>query len=164
MLKALLALMLTATWTWSAAAQIDLHRFWDSRCHDCHGHAGEFARRHLRVDNGVLVSRNRAHDLKRFIAQHEAGRAQTEAIYGMLLAQAQTEPVFQEKCSGCHGTAAEFARVSLVVRDGTVVGRSNGRPINSFLKSHGKLSPDEVQIVVNSLNRVLSEIGAAKPK
>lgn len=164
MLKALSALMLTATWTWSAAAQIDLHRFWDSRCHDCHGHAGEFARRHLRVDNGVLVSRNRAHDLKRFIAQHEAGRAQTEAIYGMLLAQAQTKPVYQQKCASCHGNAAEFVRASLVVRDGAVVGRSNGQPITSFMKSHGKLSSDEVDIVVGSLSRVLGESGAEKRK
>lgn len=164
MLRALTAFAAAAIWSCSAAAQIDLHQFWDNRCQDCHGHAGEFARRHLQVNDGVLVSRHRPHDLKRFIAQHEAGRDQSEAIYGMLLAQAQTKPVYQQKCAGCHGTAADFARASLVVRDGAVVGRANGQPINSFLKGHGKLLSDEVDVVVSSLTRVLGEIGAARPK
>ena len=33
----------------------DLHDYWDGRCKDCHGDAGPFARRTLRVEQGRLV-------------------------------------------------------------------------------------------------------------
>lgn len=140
----------------SAAAAVDVHEFWDGRCGDCHGHAGGFARRHLTVQDGKLIGRHNT-DLNRFLEHHESGGAQASAIYQMLLAQAQTQPVYQQKCAGCHDTAAQFARSSLERRGGVVVGKTNGRPISEFLKLHGKLSPAEVPVVVDSLTRVLSE-------
>jgi hypothetical protein len=144
-----------------SASAVDLHQFWESRCQDCHGHAGDFARRTLSVNDGVLVGRHNT-DLKRFLAVHEAGTEQAGPLYAMLLAQAQTKPVFQQKCASCHGTAADFARASLLERDGVVVGRDNGRPIADFLKRHGKLTSDEVPVVVESLTRVLKETAAGK--
>lgn len=122
------------------APAIDLHQFWDGRCSACHGHAGPFARSHLTVRDGRLVGRHNA-DLKTFLTQHESGATQADGIYTMLLAQAQTKPIFQQKCAGCHETAAEFARTSLTLRDGVVVGKSNGKPIAEFLTKHGKLVP-----------------------
>ena len=75
----------------------------------------------------------------------------------MLLAQAQSQPVFQQKCAGCHETAAAFARESLVLKGGVLTGRTNGRPVAEFLKRHGKLTAEEVPIVVEALTRVLTE-------
>lgn len=151
--------MAVAIWIVCTGAEaVDLHRFWDSRCNECHGHAGPFSRCHLIVKDGVLVGRHHQ-DVRRFLVQHQAGAAQAEAIYEMLLAQAQTKPVYRQKCSSCHDTAAEFARSSLVLRDGSIVGRSNGQPITEFLKRHGKFAPDEVPIVVESLTRVVRETG-----
>lgn len=146
-----------------AGRAIDLHQFWDGRCSECHGHAGPFSRSHLTVKDGKLIGRHNI-DLKRFLELHESGPAQAGAIYDMLLAQAQTKPVYQQKCAGCHETAAEFARTSLVIREGVVSGKSNGRPIAEHLKRHGKLAPDEIPVVVESLSRVLGEIGGGQPK
>lgn len=144
----------------SASIAVDLHQFWDGRCSECHGHAGAFARSHLTIRDGQLIGRHNA-DLKQFLARHESGAAQADGVYTMLLAQVQTKPIFQQKCTGCHDTAAEFARTSLVLRDGVVVGQQNGKPIAEFLKRHGKLAPDEVPEIVESLTRVLGEVGGS---
>jgi hypothetical protein len=149
--------------TMTPARALDLHAFWDQRCAECHGHAGPFARATLSVKNGVLSGRHNR-DLKQFLAQHEAGAAQAGGIYGMLLAQAATAPVYQQKCAGCHDTAAAFARQSLVVRDGVLVGKDNGLPVAEFLKRHGRLSAAEVPTVLEALTRVMAEIGAAPKK
>lgn len=111
----------------------------------------------------MLIGRHNT-DLKRFLEHHESGGAQANAIYQMLLAQAQTQPVYQQKCAGCHEAAAQFARSSLEKRGGVVVGKTNGRPIAEFLKQHGKLSSAEVSVVVDSLTRVLSETAGSPAK
>jgi cytochrome c5 len=144
----------------TAALAVDLHEFWDSRCQECHGHAGPFARRHLDVVDGQLVG-SRSRDLKQFLITHEAGAAQAENIYAMLLAQAQTKPVYQAKCAGCHDNAAALARASLELRDGSLDVRSSRQPVAELLKRHGKLTADEIPIVVESLARVLREIGGS---
>jgi hypothetical protein len=150
--------------TAASAGAVDLHQFWDQRCQECHGHAGDFARRHLKVADGRLVGPHHGGDqLKAFIGRHEAGAANAEAIYRMLLAQAETKPVYQQKCAGCHQTAAELARASLVRKDGVIVGRSNGLPVAELLKRHGKLTAEEIPVVMRSLERVLGEVqGGAK--
>lgn len=164
MLRASILAMLAAVLMTASAPAVDLHQFWDSRCADCHGHAGPFARKHLKVEGGVLKGHKADRDLKLFLAQHETGEAMATAVYTMLLAQAQTQPVYQQKCAGCHETAAAFARQSLVMRNGVLTGRDNGRPVAEFLKRHGKLTPDEIPVVVEALTRVLAETqgGAAK--
>jgi hypothetical protein len=146
------------------AGAVDLHQLWDMRCHECHGHAGEFARRHLKVEKGELTGRHRkGEQLKNFLGRHEMSADHAEPVYRMLLAQAQTKPVYQQKCAGCHQTAAEFARASLLRRDGVLIGRTNGQPVAEFLKRHGKLTADEVPLVVDSLDRVLGEVGGSMP-
>ena len=52
-----------------------------------------------------------------------------DEIYAMLLAQASTPPIYQEKCRGCHQNAAELARTSLAVVGGKAAGRQSGRPL-----------------------------------
>ena len=126
-----------------AGGAVDVKTFWDSRCSECHGAAGSFARQHLGVENGELVGRKRPVGLKQFLAQHEAGGDAADDVYRLLLAQLQTEPIYQQKCQRCHETAGEFAKASLAVKNGVVVGRENQQPIGEFLKKHGKLSADE---------------------
>lgn len=148
----------------SAPSQaLDLHAFWDNRCAECHGHAGTFARTHLHIENGALAGRHNR-DLERFLAQHEAGSAQAAALYAMLLAQTQTGPVYHQKCTGCHDTAATFARSSLTLRDGVVIGRVNQRPIAEYLKRHGKLAADEIPVVVETLTRIHGETGGTSAR
>lgn len=149
----------------SAASALDLHQFWDQRCHECHGHAGDFARRHLKVEKGELVGpHHRGEGLKSFMGRHEMGPQQVDDIYAMLLAQAATQPVYQQKCAGCHQSAAELARASLARRDDVVVIRGSGRPLSELLQWHGKLSPEEIPVVLNSLARVLGEVEGSSKK
>lgn len=108
-----------------------------------------------------MQGRHHATGLKHFLGQHEMGPEHVESIYAMLLAQAQTEPVYQQKCAGCHKTAAEFARAALVMKDGVLVGKSSGKPVAEFLKQHGRLTAEERPVVVEALTRVHGEVGGA---
>lgn len=147
-----------------SAAAIDVHAFWDSRCVECHSHAGAFSRAHLSVENGRLAGKHHRGDLERFLGQHESSGEHAGALYQMLLAQAQTQPLFQPKCGGCHGTAAEFARTSLVLEGGVALTKDGRRPVLDVLAKHGRVSADEARTISDSLARVLGEVGAAKPK
>lgn len=146
-----------------AAHGFDLQAFWENRCKDCHGSVEAFARQRLSVVDGRLQGRHHVENLKRFMGQHEMGPEHVEGIYAMQLAQVSTGTVYQQKCAGCHKTEAEFARESLVMKDGVVTGRMTGRPVAEFLKRHGKLSAEEQPAVIEMLTRALSAAGAGAP-
>jgi mono/diheme cytochrome c family protein len=143
----------------ATANAIDLHEFWDQRCAECHGHAGAFAREHLSVHDGALRDRHHTTTLRTFLAQHQMGPEHADAIYTMLLAQAQTGPVYQQKCAGCHDTAASFTRSSVALRDGVLIGVKNGKPVLEFLSGHGGATATEAKAIVESLTRILGEVG-----
>lgn len=142
------------------AAGTDLHAYWDQRCQSCHGHAGAFARRFLDVRDGRLLGLHHRSDLDRFLRQHYLSDDLVEPVSAMLAAQATTAPLYAQRCAGCHGTAAEFSRRSLRLRDGIAVARDGGRPVAALLESgHGKVTAQEAQLIVDSLARVLRELG-----
>lgn len=143
----------------TAAAASDLHAFWDNRCADCHRHAGEFARNHLKLKDGRLIGRSPARDICAYLVGHGAGDAMAGPLCAMLTAQAGTRSLFKDKCASCHDTAADLARTGLVAGDGgTLKGKDNGRDVAEFLAEHGKLDPGEVPIVVETLKRVFKEV------
>jgi len=142
----------------AAMDTFDLHWFWDQRCEDCHGHAAPFARKFLTVENGKLAGRHHGDDLMLFLRNHGVPEPQVKPIYDMLLAQAGVDPRFKDKCGGCHETAAELVRETVVVRDGVLQGRDNGRPVADFLKRHGKLKSDEIPFFVDLLTRIEREV------
>jgi hypothetical protein len=141
----------------SAASALDLHAFWDQRCRECHGHAAAFARQFLTVSEGELRGRHPAGDLRLFLRHHGVPPADVEAVYAMLLAQASSEPEFAPRCSGCHGTAAAFARSALAFRDNRLVGRE-GRPVEEFLPGHMGLTAEEAARFSTLLTRVEREV------
>ena len=153
------ALALAAAAAIPLRAAPDLHDYWDTRCKDCHGDAGPFARLTLRVVDGQLRGRHHEAGLAVFLRQHYLSDELVEPVMQMLQAQVGTEPLFRSKCSGCHGSAAEFARQSLVRRDGVLVGRAGGRPVREFLKAHGGLAPEQVDAMAGTLERVHREVG-----
>lgn len=140
------------------AADVDLHQYWDQRCKACHGHSSEFARRFLGVEKGRLVGVHHRDDLDVFLRNHYLTDRLVGPVSAMLLAQLATPPLFSQKCARCHDTAASFARKSLAIEGGLLVGRSSGRKVADFLSTHGGLTPAEVPIVVDSLTRVLDEV------
>lgn len=155
LLPALFALLASA----AAAAERDLHAYWDDRCRDCHGDAGSFARATLDVRQGRLVGIHHGDDLERFLRNHYLADELVAPVMQMLQAQATTSPVFKEKCSECHGAASEFARKALLMKDGTLTGRASGRPVQDYLRRHGGLAPEQVAPMVKTLERVLGEVG-----
>lgn len=142
----------------AASSDVDLHDYWDQRCKDCHGHSSEFARRFLRVEKGRLLGVHHRNDLDVFLRNHYLTDSLVAPVSAMLMAQVTTPPLFGEKCSGCHASAAEFARKSLVITNGVLVGTASGRKVVDYLASHGGLGPREVPVVVDSLTRVRNEV------
>lgn len=53
--------------------------------------------------------------------------------------------LFEERCGRCHGHAGPFARESLVIVEGQVVGRASRQEVGSFLQGHyGRLTENEI--------------------
>ena len=153
-----LALVVTVLANPVEASGRDLHRLWDDRCAACHGHSAEFSRRFLGVSGGELQGRHHVHELRQFLANHYVSDNDVDAVYDMLLAQANSPPRFKNECGKCHVTAANFVRNSMEFRAGTLVSRKTGRPVPEFLDHHMKLSPDDVQFFADLLTRVAHEI------
>jgi hypothetical protein len=146
--------------SWAGVAATDLHAYWDGRCRSCHGDAGPFARSTLGVDAaGRLQGRHHAAaDLDRFLRQHYLDDELVAPVTAMLVAQVSARPLFAQHCARCHGTAADFARKSLELRGGALVGKASGRPVDAFLSSHAGLPPEQAPEMVKALTRVLGEV------
>ena len=121
-------------------SRIDLHALWDDRCAECHGHSADFARRFLHISDGRLQGRHHVDNLQLFISRHYSTPAQAAAIYAMLQAQVATPPLFRQHCSRCHGSAASLVRSTAILRDGVLLSRHSGQPMQQFLSSHRNLN------------------------
>ncbi|MEN8108597.1 MAG: hypothetical protein ABFS22_11395 [Pseudomonadota bacterium] len=140
------------------ASDIDLHWLWDDRCVACHGHAGDFSRRFLSVSAGELQGPHHVNDLRLFLHNHYLAGNEVDAVYNMLLAQANNQARFKGECVSCHDAAAKFVRNSLELRDGVLYSRNSGRPVSRFLGHHMELNPDDVEFFINLLMRVAHEV------
>lgn len=136
----------------------DLHRLWDDRCIECHGHAASFSRQYLTVVDGTLQGRHPARDLRLFLRNHFLAAEEVEAVHAMLLAQASSNPQFKERCSGCHQSAAQFARDTLLFRSGVLYGRKSQQPVEEFLQSHRNNSAEDAAFFSALLTRVAREV------
>ena len=67
------------------------------------------------------------------------------------------------RCAHCHGNAADFARRSLTLRDGALVGLPSGRRVVDTLGTHGGAKPGEVPVLLDTLARVHSEVAPSRP-
>lgn len=140
------------------AAGVDLHWLWDDRCAECHGHSGDFTRRFLAVAGGELQGSHHVHDLRLFLHNHYLAGNEVDAVYNMLLAQANNRARFKNECAGCHNSAAIFVRHSLEFRDGVLISRNSGRPVSRFLEHHRDLTLDDVGFFTGLLTRVAHEV------
>lgn len=139
----------------------DLHAYWDGRCKECHGDSAAFARSTLRLDQGRLAGWHHGADLPDFLRNHYLADELVAPVTAMLAAQLATSPQFKEHCAGCHGTAADFARQSLVLRGSVLTGKASGKPVGDHLATHGGLPPAETPAMVQTLQRVLQEVGGS---
>lgn len=141
-----------------AAAAVDLHRLWDGKCAECHGHSADFARRMLSAADGRLLGRHHVDDLKHFLGNHYLMGQDIDGIYDMLLAQVNTPPRYAAECTSCHGTAAELVRGSIESRDGVLYAVGASRPLDDFLDGHRGLSLEDAGFFSDLLTRVFGEV------
>ena len=64
----------------AAPGGTDLHRMWDDRCAECHGHSGDFARKYLSVSGSKLLGLHHRDDLKSFIGNHYLSESEVDAV------------------------------------------------------------------------------------
>ena len=130
------------------AYSADPHEIFESRCALCHGeHAGRFTRESIVLRDGVLQGRNSGAALEPFLASHVGGQdAETVALLTeMFRLQLASGGLFEARCRICHERARDLARLTLVLRNGGLIGRYSGRDIRSFLDRHGRLSAREAE-------------------
>jgi hypothetical protein len=154
----MLVLLALAAPSPESRAQVDLHAHWDQRCKDCHGHAADFARRTLKLENGRLLGAHHRDNLDVFLRNHYLNDELVTPVMAMLAAQLSTPPLFREHCARCHGDASAFARQSLALREGVLIGLPSGRKVADTLTSHGGASAADVAVLVENLRRVREEV------
>ena len=98
-------IILTAIPAAAATDTVDLHSFWDQRCAGCHGHAAQFARKFLSIENGQLVGRHHRDDLMLFLQNHGVPAARVNPIYDMLLAETGKRGI----AAGLHNGSPAYA-------------------------------------------------------
>ena len=146
-------------WAATAVAQpLDPHRIYEEKCSACHqAHAGDFVSGAL-VDNGQeVVGRNSGQPARMlFDAGHGSlTPAETDALLAQFSLILGTGRVFKSKCRICHENAVDLARRGLILEGETLTGRYSGRDIETFLRGHGRLTPSEVDTMVDVLKRAL---------
>lgn len=142
----------------TVAQQIDPHPLYEDNCSDCHAaHAGDFAYERLDVMDGVLVAKTSGLPLNPLLEQGHGQLTPDEIdiLLDHLTAIRAADRMFRTKCSICHDRMRELARSELVLKDGELVGRFSGRQMSEFLRSHGRLAPDEVQFMLGKLRSQL---------
>ncbi len=139
------------------ALAVDIHALWDDRCEECHGHSADFARRYLWVENDQLKGRHHIDNLRLFMRHHYTPEYALDDIYQMLREQADSPPRFRRECAGCHGSAAQFARQSIVSRSGQLFGVDSGIRVDMFLQSHRGLDAEDIGFYLQMLERLVRE-------
>lgn len=144
----------------AAAATIDPHALYEAACSKCHSpHAVDLVRSSMRKIDGDVVANEADVPIAKLLARHGGTRLTADEIMALTRHFEQmlsTGFLFQEKCIVCHDRASEFARLSLVIRDGKLVGRYSGRDIAAFLTEHGRLTPAEAETMTATLARQLA--------
>jgi hypothetical protein len=140
----------------------DPHALFELKCGRCHGHAGAFARDKLMIDQGDVVGRRSGKRVTDTLAHHVGKVSDAEAalIEDMFRRQILSEGIYAEKCRICHDPARDLARHRLALLDGRLVGRYDGRPVERFLRYHGRLNDDERAMILDMLAWQLATAGA----
>ncbi|MDA3858696.1 MAG: hypothetical protein PF480_10800 [Roseovarius sp.] len=155
--QALLILMLTSGA--SSAQALDPHDTFEAECLSCHGHAGDFARRYLRLDGATPLTSS-GEPVADFLAHHRGGQPGPviEQIVAMFRTQLSSGGLFgdpEKRCLFCHDRAHDFAHRQLVLRGGRLIGRYTGRDVAGFLPAHAGLTQDEADQIYTILEGFL---------
>ncbi|MBW4982671.1 hypothetical protein KZZ07_08965 [Mameliella sp. CS4] len=136
------------------AQDIDAHAVYERSCASCHSaHAGDFVFESLIVSGDDLVGKKTGMPVAAMLASGHGklSAEETEALVAQFLAIQEGGQLFQRKCFICHQRAVVLSKLKLVEQDGRLVGRYTGRDIETFLTEHGRLTPEEVPLMLERL-------------
>jgi len=151
----LLALMACAGMARAQPAP-DPHAVFEADCLSCHGHAGAFARAHLRLEDGRPLT-SRGVPVASFLRTHRGGlpEADIAPMIEMFRQQLTSGALYERRCLICHDRARDFARLNLILHEDRLFGRYSGHEIAAFLHGHARLTQDEASRMRTLLERFL---------
>ena len=141
------------------AQTLDPHRIYEQKCGACHAaHAGDFAWVTIALSDGVLVGKDTGRPIRALLESGHGRLAgpEIEAVLEQFRTILMSDRLFRKKCRICHTSAVELARRELILTDGQLKGRYTGRDMADYLLRHGRLSPSEVETMLNVLTRALT--------
>ncbi len=156
--RALFALA-TLSATPAAAQGLDPHTLYERHCAGCHqAHAGDFVPVGLKRDGDKVIGVESGQELRALLESGHGRLApdEIEAVVAHLTFVLQAGGLFRTKCGICHDRASELARATLLLHGNRLVGRYSGRDVAEFLASHGRLEPEEIDIVLAALKGQLA--------
>ncbi len=147
-----------------AAAQVappaaDPHKVFEQSCMRCHtGHGADLARQKMKIVGGELQVARTGKPVAPLLADHH-GVKLTEGESAALLALfedgIERKGAFQYRCALCHGNAVDFARNTLILKDGALRTKTGDADVASFLKTHHEATPEELDVIVTMLKEQL---------
>lgn len=129
----------------------DAQKLWNKSCFTCHGDSGDMARNFLKVVDGELHGPMHKANFRLFLTNHYLSQVKANAIYAMLLTQANAKSRFDQECGTCHETMGEFIREKLALYEGILYSRKLKTPTYGFLESHRELKKDDVLYFMKKL-------------
>ena len=150
-------LFLAVTLSAPVARAADFHQLFEDRCLECHGHSGPFVSQTLQIVDDRITGRD-GQPVATFLTTHAGGLDPATLDLFLLNFRHQIESgsLFRKKCLTCHDRAYEFTRLNLAIRDDRLIGRYSGRDVGRFLQDHGRLTPAEQQVMLDSLRAFLA--------
>lgn len=133
-------------------------KIWDKTCFTCHGDSSDIARNHLKVVDGELQGPMHKETFRNFLTNHYLSKSKADAIYSMLLTQANNKTRFEQECSSCHKSAKEFVYNKLDLNRGDLYSKETTTPTYNFLETHRDLSKEDVVFFMKQLTVIGYEI------
>ena len=133
-------------------------KIWNKTCFTCHGDSSDIARNYLKVVDGELQGPMHKETFRNFLTNHYLSKTKADAIYSMLLTQANTKTRFEIECSSCHKSAKEFVYYNLEINRGVLFSKKSGDSTYSFLETHRDLTKNDIQFFMRQLTTIGYEI------
>lgn len=154
----LAALLCAASFGPVQAQGMDAHTLFETKCGGCHvPHAGDFVAQSVVTGGDGLVGKTNNMPVQSFL---EAGHGRlSPAEITLILEHLETVQdsgqLFLNKCSVCHGRAIVLSQLNLIIKDDQLWGRYTDRKIDEFLFGHGRLTQDEIPVIMGAFVRQL---------
>lgn len=136
----------------------DAKKIWKKTCFTCHGDSSDMAHNFLKIVDGELQGPLHKDTFRLFLTNHFLSKTKAEAIYALLLTQANEKTRFEQECSSCHQTAVDLVRDKLVLHNGVLYNKESKTPTYTFLETHKDLNAEDVKYFMRKLTFIGYEV------